>query len=531
MISKPAATRIGVVKGTTAGTIAESQSLLRARLKAVLLILTLALTLFLVRELLLDVFSWGRLYSTEHGHRVLFALILAFGTGLLFTSRPLSIVQLRAIEISAFLLIMLAIAAGQYSAVLEEIQSGRGPLGLMAVLRGVMFVSFLLMVIYGLLIPNDWRGAARVVVPLTLAPVIVNLTVIARHPEAYDTFIQMATFEQTSVSIILAFLGATTVIYGSHVINTLRHEAYEARRFGQYLLSEKIGDGGMGEVWKAEHNMLARPAAIKLIRPERLKSDTGSAVTALARFEREAQATACLRSPRTIDIHDYGMTDDGTFYYVMELLDGLDLSTLVERFGPVPPERAAYLLQQVCDSLAEAHFNGLVHRDVKPANIYACRLGLEFDFIKVLDFGLVKESAGQEGTRLTAAGIVTGTPAFFAPELAEDAGGADSRSDLYSFGCVAYWLLTGGLVFENDKPLAMILDHIRKDPVPPSQKVEWTIPGPLENAVMSCLEKKPENRPQSAEEVKAAISGARFQPDWDQERARAWWTSHHPASD
>ncbi len=239
-------------------------------------------------------------------------------------------------------------------------------------------------------------------------------------------------------------------------------EAIRARDLGSYRLVEPLGSGGMGEVWRAEHVMLARPAAIKLIRT------SGSAAPSREvqkRFEREARATARLSSPHTVQVFDYGTTDEGTFYYVMELLDGFDLDTLVKNFGPVPPERAIYLLRQACDSLAEAHARGLIHRDIKPANIYVCRYGIEVDFIKLLDFGLVKSAGAMDAAdgTLTAVGTIAGTPGYMSPEMALGKN-VGPEADIYSLGCVGYWLLTGRPVFERDTPVELLIDHARTAP-------------------------------------------------------------------
>jgi serine/threonine-protein kinase len=304
----------------------------------------------------------------------------------------------------------------------------------------------------------------------------------------------------------------------------------KAREMGSYELVELIGRGGMGEVWKAKHRMLARKAAIKLIRAEALCCTSEQEIAAARRrFEREAQATAALHSPNTVALYDYGVTDDGIFYYVMELLDGSDLETFVERFGPQPAPRVIYLLRQICASLAEAHSCGLTHRDIKPKNIHLCRLGLSFDFVKVLDFGLVKsrESTGDQ-TRLTREGVTTGTPAFMSPEMALGKGNVDARTDIYALGCVAYWLLTGKLVFEASTALAMALEHIRTEPIPPSERTEIEIPDQLERIVLDCLRKDPAQRPQTARELGrmlAACSGANA---WDNDRAEEWWRMHLP---
>ena len=305
-------------------------------------------------------------------------------------------------------------------------------------------------------------------------------------------------FVRTIMACFLAPLAAK-IVYGLTV------EVKRAREMGSYRLIGKIGEGGMGEVWRAEHRMLARAAAIKLIHPEVLGSgDPLRAREVLKRFEREAQATAALRSRHTIELYDFGLTADGTFYYVMELLEGHTLEALVERFGPLPAERAVFILRQACDSLAEAHAAGLVHRDVKPANIFACRLGLEVDVVKVLDFGLVKRRGPQaRAEALTVEGGFIGTPAYMPPEVALGTEPVDGRADIYALGCVAYWLLTGRPVFEGDNAMQVVIDHVRTTPVPPSQRTSEPIPEALEKIVLRCLEKDPERRPAGA----VALSG------------------------
>ncbi len=320
-------------------------------------------------------------------------------------------------------------------------------------------------------------------------------------------------------SALIAFVGSRTV-YG------LGKDLSEAREMGSYRLVEKLGQGGMGEVWRAEHRLLARPAAIKFIRPEALRG-RGGEVDVLRRFEREAKATALLRSPHTVELYDFGVDDDGRFYYVMELLEGLDLESIPQRFGALSAGRVVALLRQVCDSLSEAHDRGLVHRDIKPANIYVCRMGNTFDFVKVLDFGLVKHfDQDEEATRLTGVGVAAGTPAYMAPEMAEGIAEVDHRADLYALGCVGYWLLTGVRVFEADSPVKMIVEHARTSPQPPSARVELPIPAELDEIVLWCLEKDPAKRPASAAELsERLLSVARADP-WEQGNAREWWNLH-----
>jgi serine/threonine-protein kinase len=305
----------------------------------------------------------------------------------------------------------------------------------------------------------------------------------------------------------------------------------EAQELGSYQLIELLGHGGMGEVWRARHHLLARNAAIKLVRPEVLGArDDAASKLMIRRFEREAQATAALSSPHTIRVFDFGVTDDGTFYYVMELLSGRDLESLVKEFGPCEANRALMLLRQACHSLADAHARGMVHRDVKPANIYVCRMGLEYDFVKVLDFGLVKFNDRAPGgeTILTMEHTTTGTPAYMAPEIVLGENNVDRRADVYALGCVAYYLLTGELVFEADSSMKMMLQHMQAEPIPPSQRTELPIPRELDEIVMKCLEKDPNLRPQNAEELLRMLNRVNMRDPWTYESAKTWWERHLP---
>ena len=316
---------------------------------------------------------------------------------------------------------------------------------------------------------------------------------------------------------------------GARVIYRLGVAVKQARELGSYRLVELLGQGGMGEVWRAEHRLLARPAAVKLIRPEMLGDVSPERRReVLSRFEREAQATAAMRCPHTVELYDFGVTDDGAFYYVMELLDGLDAETLVQRHGPLPAERVVYLLRQVCHSLGEAHQLGLIHRDIKPANVFVCRYGLELDWVKVLDFGLVK-SGPERGpdARLTADGAIGGTPAFMAPEQVLGDRPIDGRTDLYAAGCLAYWLLTGTLVFEGRTAVETMMMHVQAEPVPPSRRSEVAIPEALERAVLACLEKDPDRRPANADALDALLAAIPLDA-WTAARAREWWRAHCP---
>lgn len=303
------------------------------------------------------------------------------------------------------------------------------------------------------------------------------------------------------------------------------------KKYCCYELVEPLGAGSMGEVWRAKHRMLTRPAAIKFIRPEVLGASSESdRKMALARFQREAQTIAAMRSPHTIDLYDFGVSDDGAFYYVMELLDGMDLDALVRRFGPVSSQRTIHFLSQICDSLAEAHEHGLIHRDVKPANVYACRYGRKVDFIKVLDFGLVKPRRPlEEGDPLvTAESVASGTPAYMAPEQVLGDRPVDARTDMYAVGCLGYWLLTGHLVFEGETVIKVLMDHAQTRPVPPSERAELDIPKTLDEVIMSCLEKDPADRPQDADALVERLASCSTAKSWTAESARSWWSVHVP---
>jgi hypothetical protein len=317
-------------------------------------------------------------------------------------------------------------------------------------------------------------------------------------------------------------VAAAVALVVSRMVYELNVEAGRGMEMGAYRLEELLGRGGMGEVWKASHRLLARSAAIKLIRAD---SPGATGHESLKRFEREARAAAALRSPHTVDIYDYGTTEDGTFYYVMELLEGFDLETLVRDFGPVPPERAVHILRQACHSLAEAHQGGLIHRDVKPANIYVCRYGLDWDFVKLLDFGLVKNAAAaQPGERqLTAAGVIAGTPGYMSPEIGLGSADVDWRSDVYALGSVGFWLLTGQTLFGDGTPMQIVLDHIQKPPIAPSRRAPGPIPPELDAIILSCLAKDPNNRPQTMRELSQSLSQVPLAASWNEDRARRWW--------
>jgi len=380
-----------------------------------------------------------------------------------------------------------------------------------------------------------WMMLFRLVIPAT--PIKAAVTSVASAgtiPLAFYTA-ELATNTTLPVEIglgqtLTAMITALVAWLSSRWVYSMGTAVTAAREMGAYKLEKQLGAGGMGEVWKASHRMLKRPAAIKLIRPERLGPASTQGVKAtLQRFEQEAQATAALCSPHTVQLFDFGTTADGAFYYVMELLHGFDLETLVEKHGPIPAERAIHYVKQACHSLADAHAVGLTHRDVKPANIFVCKLGREYDWVKLLDFGLVKVAEDEQSSvKLTSDGITAGTPAYMAPELALGGHNVGPHTDLYMLGCVAYWLLTGELVFDGTTPIEMISAHIHTEPTPPSSRTEIDVPKPFEDLIMKCLAKNPEDRPAGAIEMLEALEAMKVEPPWSRVRAQRWWDRHQP---
>jgi len=386
----------------------------------------------------------------------------------------------------------------------------------------------LIIVVYPSIVPTPPLKTLTIsMIVASMDPLAVWIAHLRGASVDADTFTMIWYFLPNYISVGLALIPST-------MIAGLGRQVNRARELGSYQLGELLGRGGMGEVYYARHRMLARPAAIKLIRPETLgAANSEAAQVMIQRFRREAQAAAVLRSPHTISLYDFGVTDDGVFYYVMELLEGLDLESLVQRFGPVPAARASFLLRHACHSLGEAHARGLIHRDIKPSNIFTCRLGLSVDFVKVLDFGLVKhyaEGAQAQTVLLTQPDVTTGTPAYMAPEMALGERTIDHRVDIYALGCVGYWLLTGRLVFEADTPVKMMLQHIQSVPAPPSRYAEQEVPPELDRIILQCLAKNPDERPTDTLTVAAMLAEVTMREPWTKDRAEQWWEAHLPAT-
>lgn len=367
---------------------------------------------------------------------------------------------------------------------------------------------------------RDYRGVNVVGAWTWLPDAQLGLATEIDYDEAFHTLSILrwtfwGLFALLTVSSIAIFV-FTVIVARLH--RAAQKAAIEAQQIGQYKLEQKLGSGGMGVVYKGRHAMLRRPTAIKMLEPDKLNP------AAIERFEREVQITSQLNHPNTVAIYDYGRTPEGVFYYAMEYLDGIDLQSLVERYGPQPAPRVIHILQQVCGSLYEAHSLGLVHRDIKPANIMLNRRGGEPDVVKVLDFGLVK--ALDERQSGNGRQSLTGTPLYLSPEAIELPASVDARSDLYAVGAVGYFLLTGETVFQAENIVELCQRHLRAAPTPPSQRTRAPVPAPLESAILSCLEKSRAKRPQTARDLAQLIARCVEASAWSIEESDAWWGRH-----
>jgi eukaryotic-like serine/threonine-protein kinase len=372
---------------------------------------------------------------------------------------------------------------------------------------------------YAIFIPNTWQRAVAVLSVVALLPISLLLYMDFSAPLLDATVLRPEYEGSVSGQAMVLAIAVLVGTVGVHTIGTLRREAFAAKQLGQYRLKQKLGGGGMGEVYLAEHRMMKRPCAVKII-----KADKAGDPQALARFEREVRATAKLSHWNSIDIYDYGRTADGTFYYVMEFLPGHNIGEIVEDYGPFSPGRAVYLMEQVCAALNEAHGIGLVHRDIKPANIFCAYRGGIFDVAKLLDFGLAKKTieTGEGTMHLTIEGTITGSPLFMSPEQATGGDDVDGRSDIYSLGAVLYFMLTGRPPFEFDNPVKVMIAHASQDVEPPRMH-NAAIPQELEDIILRCLEKDPDHRFQDVAGLQRAFRELVIDDPWSSDRAHEWW--------
>jgi serine/threonine-protein kinase len=379
----------------------------------------------------------------------------------------------------------------------------------------------LMLAIRAALVPSSLRRTIFVTV-VACAPLVACTAVVpAAHGGLAWRPLEDAAYPWLPMTVVM-MVGLVTLTCSviSQVIFGLRAEVREARKLGQYVLERKIGEGGMGTVYRAHHGMLRRPSALKLLRGDR------AGALDLQRFEREVHLTARLTHPNTITVFDYGRTDDGVFYYAMELLEGANLQRIVGASGPQPEGRVVRILTMVCGALAEAHAVGLIHRDIKPANIMLCAQGGELDVVKLLDFGLVKELRVSGDVELSAADSLTGTPQYMAPESIRAPETVDARTDIYALGAVAYFLLAGAPVFAGKTVVEVCSQHLSDAPQALAQR-GVAASAALEALVLACLEKDPGRRPQSAVELRQRLEACAIEP-WTNADAKAWWARHQP---
>lgn len=506
--------KVELVEGSDSGLSAQTQALLRTRLRAAALVLFLGSAAFLIKGFVEKGLGYKEPVLVQGARLLLwfhvFHVVMLGLVSLVMLRRcsQLTLRQLRLAELAIFAWTAIFFLRVQhFNTLYAALRYG--------VVPSPVGMWLILIFTYAVFIPNTWRRAAWVIGAMAAAPVLWSLVdftcfdAIAHCPRAADEF-------RTLVLMMSTAFGAS--VYGTYMIGALRQQAYEAKQFGQYRLRQLIGSGGMGDVYLAEHQLLKRPCALKVIRPA--KADDPKV---LARFEREVQATAALSHWNTVEIFDYGRTEDGTFYYVMEYLPGLSLAELVERHGPLPAGRVIHLLRQTCDALSEAHAVGLIHRDIKPGNIFAAQRGGVYDVAKLLDFGLAKPLAtGGEAMQLTQDGAITGSPLYMSPEQALGENEPCARGDIYSLGAVAYYLLSGHPPFEFDTAMKVLVAHAREEAVPPSQ---WRpdIPADLEQVVMRCLAKRPEDRYADAASLESALGECEAAGEWSREQAARWW--------
>jgi serine/threonine-protein kinase len=462
----------------------------------------------------------GSRYSLRVGLLAVRCVLAVVVAGLLASPAFFSRMQLRVLEAVLFLGMTLMMMASQYFVGLDLMHRGSefAPIILVFIKDGVIQM-IVLMMIYGMLIPNRPTTAAWTIAAMFVGPIAAE-ALLRLHHEVAPVVAQLGAAERWGSNIVSLAIGAALAVFGSFLVNGLRVALHEARKFGQYRLIRKLGEGGMGEVHLAEHALLKRPCALKQI-----IGSANSDPLAQARFEREVQSAARLAHPNTIEIFDYGHTPDGTFYYVMEYLRGMSLADLLRQCGPLPPGRVVYLFRQVCSGLAEAHGLGMVHRDLKPANVFVAVRGGQWDVAKILDFGLVKLTGDPAAEALTADTMVSGTPLFMAPEQATGEGTLDARADLYALGAVIYCALTGRPPFGGNSPFSVMMAHAR-DPVTPPRVVRPEVPADLERVVLRCLAKRPEDRFQSAATLGEALSACACAGQWGPHRAEVWWEAH-----
>jgi serine/threonine-protein kinase len=505
----------------------EIRDLLQSRLRVMATVGLVAFGLFLLQQLLeplRDTLTQQRWDWRDQGLLVFSVIAQTVGAVVLWRFPRMTLPQLRLGELVCNGTAVLYLAGTRY-VILESAGTGATvdrEFAALYVEHAVLLSNMawmLTIAFYGLFIPNTWRRCVAVVSCMAAIPVLVLVAVARVNPLVADKLPLLV-----GVTVVGMFLTCALAAFGSFKISTLQQEAFaareEARELGQYRLTRKLGAGGMGEVYLAEHQLLKRQCAVKLIRPQH-----ASDPDYLRRFEREVRATARLSHPNTVEIYDYGHTEDGIFYYVMEYVPGVTLDELVKRHGPLPAAFAVHLLRQLCSALRTAHGGGLIHRDIKPGNVMLCPHGTPHDRVKLLDFGLARPvDTGETAGKLTRDGIVVGTPQYMSPEQAEGTQAIDARSDLYSTAALGYFLLAGRPPFQDESPMRVLIAHIQTPP-PPLRTLRPDVPDDVAAVVHRCLAKQPSERFADAACLDRALAACACAGEWTEEQTSAWWKS------
>ena len=498
----------------------DNRQILRRRLMIIATVMTIIITVSTVDWFL------SATEDTDYIARLIAFVISLTAAIILYRKHNLSLRQIRIAELLVMANVGLLAVDLDIRMTFNVVEADKPNMsGMLASINNWNYVTWSLIIfIYGVFMPNRWQRAACVLLPMAAAPYLVTeLTAYLVQEEHEKNIRELMYSDLLGRPLSPPLIAACISIFAAHTIHGARTSAFQARRLAQYRLIDLIGEGGMGRVYKAEHLLLKRSCAIKLIQP-----DKNADARALRRFEREVRATAQLTHPHTVQVYDYGQTNEGIFFFAMELLPGMNLGELIKKTGPLPPDRSVHFLIQVSDALREAHEVGLIHRDIKPGNIFISERGGIRDYTKLLDFGVVREVKVDPSLSQTAM-MIAGTPSFMAPEQATHPEQTDARSDIYSLGMVGYYMLTGELPFKGKNPIQIMMAQVNQTPTPPSA-IQTGIPADVEAIILKCLEKNPENRIPSAAQLRDDLLACKCSRDWTATLASQWWKEQQPTT-
>lgn len=496
----------------------DNRQILRRRLMIIATVMTTIITVSTVDWFL------SSTEETDYIARLIAFVISLTAAIILYRNHNLSLMQIRIAELLVMANVGLLAIDLDVRMTCNVIEADKPNMSTMlASINNWNYVTWSLVIfIYGVFMPNRWQRAACILLPMAAVPYLVTeLTSVIAQNVYNQNISELMHNDLLGRPLSPPLIAACISIFAAHTIHGARTSAFQARRLAQYRLLELIGEGGMGRVYKAEHLLLKRSCAIKLIQP-----DKNADAHALRRFEREVRATAQLTHPHTVQVYDYGQTNEGIFFFAMELLPGMNLGELIKKTGPLPPERAVHFLIEVSDALREAHEVGLIHRDIKPGNIFISERGGIRDYTKLLDFGVVRGVKVDPSLSQTSM-MIAGTPSFMAPEQATNPEKTDSRSDIYSLGMVGYYMLTGQVPFKGQTPIQIMMAQVNETPDPPSVHRSG-IPSDVEAIIMKCLEKKPEDRTASAIQLRDSLIACECSRAWTTARASQWWIDEKP---